>query len=162
MKKLLPLFIALLIFGCTHFEITNEIHPTIKIIGRSVGLTYKLGNLNVADTLEKVDKDIIEYLEKNKDTLKINLYIKYNNEQRDEVKFIYYVDGIEFKTTYNTVSSDMLIANMDNIPNFYLYKIKGDKVMEENEEKIEKQIQKVKEKVIEEKQDTKWDSENKY
>lgn len=162
MKKLLPLFIALLIIGCTHFEITNEIHPTIKIIDRTVGLTYKLGNLNVADTLEKVDKDIIEYLEKNKDTLKINLYIKYDNEATYETIFTYYVDGIKFAYTKNAVSSDMLIANMDNIPNFYLYKINGDEVMEEDKEKIEKEIQKIKEKVIEEKQDSKWDSENKY
>jgi hypothetical protein len=162
MKKLFPLFIILLIFGCTHFEIHNEIHPTIKIMGRDVGLVYKLGNLTISDTWEDVDEDKIEYLKKNKDDLKINLYIRYNNEMNSNIYFAYYVDGFEFEENINVISSDILIANMNTIPNFYLYKINGDKVMEENEEEIEKQIQKVKEKVIEEKQDSKWKDDNKY
>lgn len=162
MKKLFPLFIILLIFGCTHFEVYNEIHPTIKIIGEEVGVIYKLGNLTISDTWDDIDEDKIEYLKKNKDDLKITLYIRYDNEMNSNIYFTYYVDGFEFEKNMNVISPDMLIANMNTIPNFYLYKINGDKVMEENEEKIEKQIQKVKEKVIEEKQDSKWKDDNKY
>lgn len=149
MKNILLCFVILLLTSCTHFEITTEIEPIkLTVIGRDVGLVYKLGNITISDTLKKIDKDIIKYIEEHDDYI-ITLKVKYKDSKSSSTYFYYYIDGIFIKYNTSVVSSDILLANIDNIDGFHLHKIRGEKVMEEDEEVIQEKIEKVKKKVEE-------------
>lgn len=63
MKKLIFLLIAVFFIGCTSFEIVNEIQPEITIVGDTVGLRYKLGNLLISDTWLEVEEQKIAFFE---------------------------------------------------------------------------------------------------
>ena len=141
--------IGVLLLGCTYFEVTNVIEPKVTIIGREVGLVYKLGNLTISDTI-KPHKKKVEWISKNMENTKWSLYITFEESKQKLPYFHYYVNGIKLlKDSHYIVgvSEELLLANMDNISGFHLYKIDGEKVGEADEEIIEKKIAKVKEEV---------------
>ena len=156
-KNLLMFIMIVMLMGCSEFEVSSTIHPKMTIIGRDIGVVYKLGNLTISDTWEKVDKDKIAFL-KNKDweDLIFTLYIKYNDEGGSDVPyFFYYINGILFEDNHiiPTVSGKLLIANMDSIDGFHLYKLNGNEVNEKNDEIIQKELAKVVKEVKEDKND---------
>lgn len=164
---LLSLGVVLLFFACTKFEIVTEINPTISVIDRNIGLVYQLGNLKISHMLERVDRDIVDFIKENKDEddTVYMLRVKYTNEGGSDLYgFTYYINGIEIKgkRVSPPVTKDMLLANMDKVPGFQLYELEGKSATEENKEEIEKKIKKVQEKVKEENKDIYAPSENKW
>jgi len=131
MKKICLFIIVILLFGCTYFEIRNEIKPRITILDNEVGLVYNLGNLIISDTWQ-LSKDRIKFLNNNKD-LVFTLNIIYNEENNSDVHFNYYVNGILFEKKKNVVSAKQLLAEKDSIDNFFLYKLEGDVILEKKE-----------------------------
>lgn len=139
MKRIfLLLFSMLLIFGCTHFEIHNEIEPEITIINRTVGLRYKLGNLIINDSWDDLENDKIEFIEKNKDNIKFSLYVRFDEERDFNPEFYYYINGILFKGGHRiiSISEDLLLANKHNIKGFISYQLDGSKVISQEEIKV--------------------------
>jgi len=149
---LLMLILTVMLMGCDRFEISNVIYPKLTIIGRDVGVVYKLGNLTIADTWEDVSKSKIAFLKEEMEKqdgfadLTFTLYVKYSEGNSNGVFFYYYVNGILFEDyhTIPSVSANLLIANMDSIEGFYLYELNGKIVSEKNGEVIQEEIAKVK------------------
>jgi len=85
MKKLLLTLIAislLVVSGCTSnkFEISNMIHPTVlSVFGKEVAIEYKLGDILVLDELKDLNRAQALYISKNKDNLKLQLIITYED-----------------------------------------------------------------------------------
>ena len=144
MKKLLIILFVLI--GCTKFEIVNEIYPEVTIIGKEVGVVYKLGNLTVSDTWYKLGSEKIEYLKNPDNPKKYTLHVIFDEENHTDPYFFYYINGINFAKT-NPVSEEVLLANMEHIDNFFLHKLDGNEVTEKNEEIIEKKIEEIKKEV---------------
>lgn len=163
---LLSLGVVLLIVGCTKFEIITEIDPKISIIERDIGFIYKLGNIQISHTIEKVDRDIINYIDKEKDKAEtvFGLRVYYSEAESSGLQFLYFINGMSIsdKANNSPVSKEMLLANMDNIPGFYLYKLEGKEVSEENKEEINAKIEKVKKKMEEENKNKYAPLENKW
>jgi hypothetical protein len=152
MKKILLLLLStMLLISCTHFEVQNEIYPEITILGKSIGLRYKLGDLMISDTL-KVSKKKVEFLRKI-DNPKFTLQIVYNEGSNAYPVFKYYINGILFCENENTVSANLLLANMDKIDGFFLYKLDGKEISEMNEEEVKEKIEEIKESIP---ADEKW------
>ena len=161
---LLSLGVVLLFIGCTKFEIITEIDPKISIIERNVGFMYKLGDIQISHTIEKVDRDIINYIKEEKDDAVFMLRVYYDEEASSGLRFFYFINGISIneKTQDSPITKDMLISHMDKIPGFYLYKLDGEEVSKENKEAVEEKIKKVKERVKEESGDKYSPAENKW
>lgn len=142
--------IGVVSLGCSHFEVSNTIKPEVTIIGKEIGLVYKLGDITIADTI-KPNKKKRQWLEANKDKAQWTLYVRFEGENHSAPYFYYYVNGILFVPAHQIpgVTEYLLIANMDSIPGFHLYKINGNKVSEKDDEIIEKEISKVKKEVEE-------------
>lgn len=141
-KLLMYVIIGIILIGCTHFEISNEIHPKVTIIDRDVGLVYKLGNILISDTIERVNKEKIKYLKEN-DGVKFTLHVTLEEDVNYNPQFYYYINGIILSDDGTSpVSSELLLANMDNIDGFNLYKINGKEVSEYDEEIIQEEINK--------------------
>lgn len=166
-KNLLMFTMIIMLLGCSEFEISNEIYPKLTIVGRDIGVVYKLGNLTISDTWEKVDKDKLKYIKENIEkqdgfaNLTFTLYIRYDEVNSDAPYFYYYINGIAFKESHliPTVSGKLLIAHMDSIEGFHLYKLNGNEVNEKNDEVIQKEIAKVKKEV---KKEIEEDQGNRY
>lgn len=151
MKKiLLYLVICIVLLGCSHFEISNTIKPKVTIIGNEVGIVYKLGNLTIADTI-KPSRKKLKWLAANINNAQWTLYVKWNEVNNEYPYFYYYVNGILFEDQHKVIgiTGELILANMDSIPGFHLYKINGKKINEKDNEVIEKEIAKVKKEVKE-------------
>ena len=117
-KNFLSVLFIFLLFGCTHFEAVNEIHPKVTVVGNKIGLEYKLGNLIVADQFDDIDSSIYKYIIENKDTIRFTLKIEYDDSGNTAVFFQYYVNGVHVETNKDVVSKDLLLMERENIPNF--------------------------------------------
>jgi hypothetical protein len=122
--------------GCTKFEVRNEIHPEIVIMGDTVGLTYMLGDLKVSDSLEDISGKFIRYFKQHEDDLVLSLHIDYNEAKHTEIYFTYFLRGLEIAQNTNVVSSDILLAHRDSIDGFLLIQLDGENMLEEEQDKV--------------------------
>lgn len=158
-KNLLMIVMIVMLMGCNHFEISNEINPKLTIIGRDIGLLYKLGNLTISDTWEGVNKEKIEFL-KNTDDLVFTLFVSHVESNSSLAYFNYYVNGVIFQENHTVPSATaaILIANRDSIEGFHLYRLDNE-IYENNEicedKEVSDDIKKEKEKRREERREDK-------
>jgi len=160
-KFILCFIIIFMLISCTSFDITTEIEPKVTIIGRNIGLVYKLGDIIVSDTLTRVDRDIIDFLQKEKNPI-YTLHIEYSESENCKPDFNYYINGIFVKKNEDTVDEKILLSNMDKIKGFHLYELDGKTFEEKNKEVIKEKLEKIKKKVEEEKKDKYLTEENKW
>jgi len=123
MKRILMLIIAvslLVISGCTEnkFEISNKIHPIILDSGGNIAMEYKLGNILVLDELNDLNVAQSMYIINNKDTLELQLIIKYEDSCPCFTEFEYYLGGNKIEVNKNVVEAKVLMENYHKISNF--------------------------------------------
>jgi hypothetical protein len=109
--------IILILISCTQFEIMEEINPKITIIGDKIGLQYYLGDLFINDTWIDVPSSIIDYL-KIHEKVAFGLKVSYDETEKYDVFFNYYLNGVLVAQNKNVVSADMLQAHANKIRNF--------------------------------------------
>ena len=114
MKKILLfcIMISLIITSCclTSYTLYIEIEPEIYIIGDSIGLTYMLNDFKIVDEIKNISPKKLQYIIDNKDDIKFNVIIKYD-EWAAEINAEYYIKGIKI-TTNSLTNSDILIENI--------------------------------------------------
>jgi hypothetical protein len=134
MKKILMLIIAASLFvvsGCTEnkFEISNKIHPTILDFGGNIAMEYKLGNILVLDELNDLNVAQTMYFVNNKDTIELQLIIKYEDSCPCFTEFEYYLGGNKIEVNRDVVEAKVLMENYDNISNFIWFIKDGKEIL---------------------------------
>lgn len=128
------LILFIMCASCTKYEVRNTISPEVIIIGDKIGISYMLGPIKVNDTLNGVSGSSISYFNNNKDNIKIDLFIEYNDNNGTDTIFKYYISGVLMSENRNVVKNDILLKNRDSIEGFTLIELSGSTPAEVKEE----------------------------
>ena len=81
-------------------------------------MEYKLGNILVLDELNDLNVAQSMYIINNKDTLELQLIIKYEDSCPCFTEFEYYLGGNKIEVNKNVVEAKVLMENYHKISNF--------------------------------------------
>ena len=112
------LFIRVLIFDSTRFELETTINPTLTIVGSQVAVEYKLGDLLILDEWDSLNAAQIIFMTKIAKKIiveKVHLKIKASVYNPSDDGFYYRIGNIEIFT--KPASWKTLYNNVDSFPN---------------------------------------------
>jgi len=115
---LFMLFVRLLLFDPTIFEVETTINPTLTTVGNKIAVEYKLGDLLILDEWNELNSAQIIFMTKIAKKIiveKVHLKIKASSSDLSDDGFYYRIGNIEIFT--KPVSWETLYNNVDSFPN---------------------------------------------
>jgi hypothetical protein len=112
------LFVRLLLFDSTRFEVETTINPILTTVENKMAVEYKLGDLLILDEWNELNAGQMIFLTKIAKKIsveKVYLTIKASSSDLSDDGFYYRIGNIEIFT--KPVSWETLYNNVDSFPN---------------------------------------------